>query len=285
MMRRVIGIGEVLWDRFPDGDRLGGAPANFAFHAGQLGATTRIVSRIGSDDDGNRLADELQKHGLPTEFLQRDATYPTGLVRVELAHGQPNYVIEKPAAWDFLELTQDLKNLAADVDAISFGTLAQRDPVSQRTIQDFVRLCPKKSLRLFDINLRQSYFTRETIEFGFTHATTLKLNGDELERLSLPFKLPSQPEAAAQELFRRYPLELIALTLGEEGCVLYTRECSIQSKAPRIKCVDTVGAGDAFSAALVTGLLAGEPLEEIAYQANHVGAYVASQPGAMPLLP
>ena len=285
MTRRVAGIGEVLWDRFPDGDRLGGAPANFTFHAGQLGATARIVSRIGRDADGNRLAGLLEKRGLSGEFLQRDPAHPTGLVRVKLQDGQPSYVIESPVAWDFLELTDDLKKLAAGLDAVCFGTLAQRHPVSRRTIQEFVRLCPKTTLRLFDINFRQNFFSPETIEFGLSQATALKLNGDELVQLAGLFGWPTQAETALAEIFNRYPVEVIALTHGADGCEIRTRGQAVRAKTPKITCVDAVGAGDAFSAALVTGLLANQPLEKIAEQANRVGAYVASRAGAMPELP
>ena len=285
MTYRVAGIGEILWDRFPDGDRLGGAPANFAFHAGQLGAAARMVSRLGRDADGERLAEQLEKRGLSTEFLQRDATHPTGVVRVELKDGQPSYVIESPAAWDYLKLTDELKNLATNVDAICFGTLAQRHAVSRQTIQDFVRLCPKKALRLFDINFRQNFFTTQSIEFGLSQATALKLNGEELVRLAGLLGWTVRTETAVAEIFRRYPVECIALTQGADGCEIHTRERLVRSQAPKVTCVDAVGAGDAFSAALVTGLLAGKSLEEIADQANRVGAFVASQPGAMPLLP
>jgi fructokinase len=285
MTRRVAGIGEVLWDRFPDGDRLGGAPANFAFHAGQLGAAAQIVSRIGRDADGDRLAGLLEKRGLPVESLQRDSAHPTGLVRVELRDGQPSYVIESPAAWDFLELTDDLKKLAASLDAVCFGTLAQRHSVSRRTIQDFIRLCPSESLRLFDLNFRQNFFTPETIEFGLWHATALKLNGEELVQLARLAGWPAETEAALGEIFRRYPVKLIALTHGADGCEIRTRGQKVRAQTPKITCVDAVGAGDAFAAALVTGLLADQPLEKIAEQANRVGAYVASQAGGMPELP
>jgi fructokinase len=285
MSHRVAGIGEVLWDRFPDGDRLGGAPANFTFHAGQLGAMARIVSRIGRDADGERLAGLLEKRGLSGEFLQRDPAHPTGLVRVKLQDGQPSYVIESPVAWDFIELNDELRTLAASLDAVCFGTLAQRHPVSRRTIQDFVRLCPKRTLRLFDINFRQNYFTPEAIEFGLSQATALKLNGDELVQLAGMFGWAPQAEAALAEIFQRHPVEVIALTHGADGCEIRTRAQTVRAKTPKITCVDAVGAGDAFSAALVTGLLAKQPLEKIAEQANRVGAFVASQAGAMPELP
>jgi fructokinase len=203
---------------------------------------------------------------------------------VEINAGQPTYVIEQPVAWDFIEMSDELKALASELDAVCFGTLAQRSPVSRQTIQQFVRLCPKTTTRLFDINLRQAYYSPEVIEFGLAHATLLKLNGEELDVLSKLFQWAS-PENAGKEIFARYPVELIAVTLGEKGCELLTREGKVRSAAPKITCVDAVGAGDAFSAALVMGLLAELPLEKVAEKANRTGAFVASQPGAMALLP
>jgi fructokinase len=281
---RVAGIGEILWDRFPDGDRLGGAPANFAFHAGQLGADAQIVSRIGNDPDGEQLARLLSTRGLSDAFIQRTDLHATGIVRVEINAGQPTYIIEQPAAWDFIEMSDELKALASELDAVCFGTLAQRNPVSRQAIQQFVQLCPKKTTRLFDINLRQAFYDAEVIEFGLDHATLLKLNGEELEVLSKLFQWTSS-EHAIKEIFARYPIELIAVTLGEKGCEIVTREGKVRAAAPKITCVDAVGAGDAFSAALVTGLLADLPLEKVAEKANRTGAFVASQPGAMAPLP
>jgi fructokinase len=281
---RVAGLGEILWDRFPDGDRLGGAPANFAFHAGQLGASTQIISRIGDDDDGRGIISLLNSRGLSDIFIQRTDIHATGIVRVEINAGQPTYVIEQPAAWDFIEMSDELRALASELDAVCFGTLAQRNPVSRQTIQQFVRLLPKTMTRLFDINLRQDLYSLEVIEFGLSHATLLKLNGEELGVIARLFKWAS-PENALQEIFARYPIELIAVTLGEKGCELVTREGKVRAAAPKITCVDTVGAGDAFSAALVMGLMADLPLEKVAEKANRTGAYVASQPGAMAILP
>ena len=285
MSHRVAGIGEILWDRFPDGARLGGAPANFAFHASQLGASSQIISRIGQDADGERLAGLLEERGLSTQYLQRDALHRTGIVRVELKEGQPSYVIERPVAWDFLELTRELKSIAASLDAVCFGTLAQRNAISRETIQEFIQLCPAKVLRLFDINLRQDFYTRETIDFGLSHATALKLNNEELYRLAELYGWRPMPDPAVAEIFKNYSVKWVILTKGAEGCVIYTREKVVRSEAPRVHCVDAVGAGDAFSAAFVAGFLEGRSLEEIADRANRIGAYVASQPGAMPSLP
>lgn len=285
MTYHVAGIGEILWDRFPDGDRLGGAPANFAFHAGQLGATSRIISRIGRDADGDRLAGLLEERDLSGDYLQRDPVYPTGIVRVELNQGQPSYVIESPVAWDYLELTDELKSFASRLDAICFGTLAQRNAASRGTIQEIIRLTSPNTLRVFDINLRQDFYTREIVEFGLSQASVVKCNDEEVSRLAELCGWQRRTEVVVSEIFKNYPVQWIAITKGAEGCEIHARDKMVRAVAPTVNCVDAVGAGDAFSAALVMGLLANRPLDEIACHANRVGAYVASQPGAMPRLP
>ncbi|MGV3608526.1 MAG: carbohydrate kinase family protein [Planctomycetaceae bacterium] len=285
----VVGIGEILWDRFPDGDRLGGAPANFAFQAGQLGAKAQVVARLGRDSDGDRILTELAREGVSLEFLQRDDFHPTGTVLVELREGQPTYTITQNVAWDFLEATPALMDLAAHVDAVCFGTLAQRSPTSRETIQQFVERCPERAIRLFDINLRQQFFDKPTLQFGLKMASVLKLNADEVQ--VLPKLLGwldldgAARDAIAARLLQQFDLELVAITLGAEGCELHTPHKVIRSKAPAVECVDAVGAGDAFSAALVMGLIKKSPLQHIADHANSVGAFVASQRGAMPPLP
>jgi fructokinase len=281
----VVGLGEVLWDRFPDAERLGGAPANFAFHAFQLGAQSRIASRIGEDAEGRRLGSILRTLGLSTDHLQLDPAHATGSVLVEVSNGQPTYTIASNAAWDYLEMTDDLAGLAASAEAVCFGTLAQRHAVSRATIQGFVLRCPSTALRMFDINLRQSYYDKATIQFGLENARVLKLNSDELERIAEIFHWCPVTEMLVERIFQHFPLKLIALTKGSEGCELWTREQRVISAAPNVRCEDSVGAGDAFSAALVMGLLRGEPLQQIADNANKVGAFVASQPGAFCKLP
>ena len=281
----VIGLGEVLWDRFPDGDRLGGAPANFAFHAGQLGAASRVVSRIGRDADGTRMLEALRGEGVDTGDLQIDPDHATGTVQVELKQGQPTYEIVAPVAWDFLAWTSGLEQLAATVDAVSFGTLAQRNEVSRATIQKFIQQTPKSAIRLFDINLRQQFYSREVIEFGLINSTILKLNGEELVTIGELFDWTGEPPALIDRLLKIFPLRGIAVTLGERGCHLYYGSEQVHSTAPKIEVKDAVGAGDAFAAALVTGLLRGEALQAVADRANEIGAYVASQFGATPRLP
>jgi fructokinase len=281
----VVGIGEVLWDRFPDADRLGGAPANFAFHAAQLGASSRMISRIGRDDLAERLVAVLAEHEINTDYIQRDSKYATGTVLVHLNQGQPTYEITAPVAWDYLEMTPELEQIAQRVDAVAFGSLAQRNPVSRATIQGFLRSVPDRAFRLFDINLRQSFYTREVIEFGLAHATVLKLNGDELPTLARIFDWSPKPDAFAARARAAFGLKGVALTLGEAGCEIFYENDFVRSTPPAINCRDAVGAGDAFSAALVMGLLRNESLQNVADRANEVGAFVASQLGAMPRLP
>ncbi len=281
----VIGIGEVLWDRFPDGDRLGGAPANVAFHAAQLGACGIPVSRIGQDVDGDRLAAALNFHGLPLKAIQRDSLHPTGIVRVTLDRGQPSYAIEEEAAWDALEFSPELERLAASADAVCFGTLAQRSSASRQTIQRFVSGTAPGTLLLFDINLRQAFYDRSSVEFGLLHATGLKLNDDELRAVATLFGWSFSTEAVCARLFASFPLKWIALTHGAEGCELRFPTGTIHSAAPQVECIDAVGAGDAFSAALIVSLLEGRSPQEAADRANRIGAYIATQSGAMPILP
>ena len=278
----IAGIGEVLWDKFPDGDRLGGAPANFAFHAAQLGANSRVISRTGRDPDGDRLREQLRRLGLLIDFLQSDPVNPTGTVLVQIDNGQPTYTITQSVAWDFLEPTEQLQNLVLQLDAICFGTLAQRNPVSRDTIRRVVSGCRADALRLFDINFRQTFYTPGDIEFGLSHATALKLNADELVVMGRIYGCESD---ILGKLFQRFPLDLIAVTRGAEGCALYGRGQTVRSPGTPIQCVDAVGAGDAFSAMLAVGLLKNLPLQEIADRCNRIGAFVASQPGAMPQLP
>lgn len=281
----IAGIGEVLWDKFPNADRPGGAPANFAFHANQLGMEAIIVSRVGSDADGVRLLDQLQGHGLCTDYIQVDPVHATGTVTVELKHGQPSYIINGPVAWDFMEITAGLKEILPRLNAICFGTLAQRHAISRRTIEEIITLCSKVDLRLFDINLRQSFHSPEVIDFGLRHSTVLKLNDDEVIHIGELFGWKTDAGEIVAKLFDRYPLEVIALTKGAKGCELHARSDVVRSSAVPVECIDAVGAGDAFSAMLAVGLLRKMPLSELADQCNRVGGYVAGKAGAMPKLP
>ena len=283
----VVGIGEVLWDKFPDGNRLGGAPANFAYHAGQLGARAKLVSRVGLDSDGDALMQGLREAGVDRRDLQKDAQHSTGEVRVKLDEGQEaTYEIVKNAAWDFLAWNEDLQALATATKALSYGTLAQRNERSRITIQRFVRAAPIDSFRLFDINLRQNFYTRDIIEFGLDHATVLKANANELAAIAEMFHWGgAREEQVIELLLKHHPLKGVAVTHGGAGCNFYYGNEMVRSEAPKVEVRDTVGSGDAFGAALVVGLLRGDPIQVVADHANAVGAYVASQPGGMPKLP
>ena len=283
----VVGIGEVLWDKFPDGNRLGGAPANFVYHAGQLGARARLISRVGLDSDGDKLLQALKENGVDRRDLQKDAQHATGEVRVTLSDEQEaTYEIVKNAAWDFLAWTDDMAALATLTQAISYGTLAQRNDRSRLTIQRFVRAAPVEALRLFDINLRQNFYSRDIVEFGLDHATVLKVNAAELEVVSQMFHWGgAKEEQVVALLMKHHPIRYVAVTHGGGGCHFYHGTEMIRSVAPKVKVVDTVGAVDSFGAALIVGLLRGEPLPRVVDRANEVGSYVASQPGGMPKLP
>lgn len=278
-----VGIGELLWDRFPEGDRLGGAPANFAFHAAQLGFEARIVSRLGKDKDGQKIRDVFRSLGLSSDLLQEDGFHPTGLVKVRLENGQPGYEIATPAAWDFLSFNEALREIAKNLEVVCFGTLAQRNPVSEKSIRRFIECCSNQAIRLFDINLRQNYYSHEVIDFGLNHASVLKLNHEEMEVLGRLFGW--EKEKVRRQLFGRYPLKWIAITLGAGGCEIHSRQESVRASAPAIVFQDAVGAGDAFGAALVMGLKDLLPLEEVASLANQAGSFVASQAGATPIFP
>lgn len=281
----VAGLGEVLWDKFPDATRLGGAPANFAFHATQLGARGTIVSRVGPDADGERLVSQLGSTGLSIEHIQRDTTHPTGSVRVSLKDSQPAYTITESVAWDFIEWNPDLASLAAECDAVCFGSLARRSPVSRATIERFLVETKPDAIRLFDVNLRQHYFSHDSLAAGFRLASALKLNCDELQTISSLFGWPEDPSAAIRLILEEFPIRLVALTSGAQGCRLFLKDETVHSAPPAIQCADAVGAGDAFAAALVMGMLRNRPLAQIADTANRIGAFVASRPGAMPRLP
>jgi len=281
----IAGIGEALWDCFPDGRQLGGAPANFAFHAAQLGACAYIVSRVGTDAAGARLTSALARTGLASDHIQRDGSNPTGTVQIRICRGEPDYEISTPAAWDFIEWTESLAGLASRIDAIAFGTLAQREQVSRETIRKFVQRAPKTALKFFDINLRKAFYTANSVEFGLAHATVVKLNQDELAAVSRLCGLPADPKSLATTLERRFGVSGLVLTLGARGCACFFGGKEVNSMAPATECRDTVGAGDAFAAAFVTGLLRGDSLQRVADYANRVGAFVVSQTGAMPYLP
>jgi fructokinase len=282
--RLVVGLGELLWDLFPAGKQLGGAPANFAYITSLLGDDGIPASRLGQDALGEEAIHRLGQLGLSTEFVQRDAEHPTGTVKVEVdAAGQPRFEISEFVAWDFLEWTPQWQKLAQQADAVCFGSLGQRSESSRSTILAFVAASKHEALRVFDVNLRQNFYSRRVLEESMQLANMIKLNQDELPKIMQLFELEHRrDEDSAQRLRSLYDLKLVCVTRGNEGSLLVSAaECS-EHRGFRVKVADTVGAGDAFTAALVHGYLRGRALDEINETANRVGAWVASQPGATP---
>jgi len=283
-MFTVVGIGEVLWDVYDGDRRLGGAPANFALHVRQLGHDGVVVSRVGRDELGRGILESLGRMGAPTEYIQEDGEHPTGTVRVFLdSQGRPTFSITPEVAYDYLEYTEPLKILAERADAVLFGSLAQRNPKARESIREFLRNA-RMALKVFDVNLRGwDQGTQEVVRESLKLTDLLKVNDDELKRLK---ELLGRPDEDTKAFFGRlmgeFPVRLVALTLGEKGCVLATPEEVVTAPAMDIAPVDTTGSGDAFAAGLVVGVLEGRPLEEVAESANGIGGFVATRKGAVP---
>lgn len=286
MRFRLVGIGELLWDLLPQGRQLGGAPANFAYHAAALGAEARLVSRVGRDDLGREAAQRLVSLGLPIDTLQEDASLPTGTVSVRLApDGQPNFIIHENVAWDAIEVTALGRDAVARADGVCFGTLAQRCERSRATLRDLIAATPSTALRVFDVNLRQDFYSAGLIEESLRWANVLKINEGELARLAEMFGIPGDERGLLDEFARRFSLDAVACTRGARGSLLLARGQWSECPAVPTEVVDTIGAGDSFTAAMTLGLLAGWPLDEVNRRASALARFVCSQPGATPALP
>lgn len=277
----IIGLGEVLWDFLPAGKQLGGAPTNFAYVANQLGNNGLALSRVGNDALGAEILQQLRTKNLSTEFIQIDAENQTGIVNVTLENGQPNYEIVEKVAWDFLELTENWRDLAEKVDAVCFGSLAQRNEISRKIIREFVELT--NGLRIFDVNLRQKYFSAEILHESLMLANVCKLNHEELPIVTelLEMKGDNIIETA-KKLCQRFDLKLLCVTRGSNGSLLISETEVSDFGGLKIEVADTIGAGDSFTAAMTHGILRGWDLYKINKFANQVGAFVASKTGAMP---
>jgi len=281
----IVGIGELLWDMLPGNKRMGGAPANFAIHAMALGANAHIISAIGQDLEGQEILDCLAQKQISTNLILRNG-HPTGKVLIQLdSCGHPSYTIEQNVAWDFIELSPEALKLAGVCDAVCFGSLAQRNLPSRLSIHQFLIHTPEHCLRVFDINLRQNYYTREILETSLGAANVFKLNDDELVVIQDILGLPQSEEQALQTLMERYDLQYIALTRGAAGSLMMSPEQTVQCPAIPLTVQDTIGAGDSFTAAMVIGILHGLPLEMVNRNAGRVAAYVCSHAGATPDLP
>jgi fructokinase len=281
----VVGLGEILWDVFPEGKQLGGAPLNFSHHCAQLGAEAYPVSAVGPDADGAEIRQILAAKNLPDLHVQTDPAHPTGRVNVTLKDGKPTYEILRDVAWDYIRFDENLRNLAARADAACFGSLAQRNSASREAIHAFLDAMRPDSLRIFDINLRQDFYSREIIESSLRRANILKLSDEELPVLAAMFDLPGDASAQLRRLRELFDLRLVAYTRGGSGSLLLTATESSDHLGLPTEVLDTVGAGDSFTATLCTGLLQNLPLAEINIRANRVAAFVCSQSGATPTLP
>ncbi len=282
----LVGIGELLWDLLPGGRQLGGAPANFAYHARALGAEGIPVSAVGADEPGRDARARLAELGLPDRWVASDPAHPTGAVDVALdARGAPRYTIREGAAWDHLPLTPDMLDLAGRADAVCFGSLGQRSPDARRSIRSFVSAARPGCLRVLDVNLRQAYFEAGLLRELLAASDVLKLNDEERPTLARLLGLPADEAGSLAALADRFHLKLVALTRGADGCLLLAGERRAEHPGFPARVVDTVGAGDAFTAAMVLNLLRGADLDAIASIANRVAAYVCTQAGATPPLP
>ena len=295
-MQYVIGLGEALFDCLPTGRKLGGAPANFAFHASQFGLNSCAVSAIGNDELGREIIDTLTGVGLRYQLPR--VAYPTGTVQVTLSgEGIPQYDICQGVAWDNIPYTEEIAALAPDTIAVCFGSLAQRNGVSRATIQAFLDAMPADSLRVFDINLRQNWYSKEVIEQSLLRCNVLKINDEELDVVAPMLldvattegKLIAEDEAKAtavcHQLIDRYGLKMLILTCGATCSYVFSPSEMSKQLTPKVQVADTVGAGDSFTAAFVAQILLGKSMQEAHEMAVRVSAFVCTQAGAMPILP
>lgn len=280
-------MGEVLWDVLPEGKKIGGAPANFAYHVSQFGLAGCVVSAVGPDALGREIIENFAAKGL--NQLIAEVPYPTGTVLVELdADGVPQYEIKENVAYDNIPYTSQLEQLAENTKAVCFGSLAQRNDVSRTTINRFLDAMPQKEdpLVVFDVNLRQSFYSPEVLNNSMMRCNVLKINDEELITISNMFEIRGiDVEKKCRILYDRYNLKMLILTCGINGSYVFSPEGVSFQPTPKVKIGDTVGAGDSFTAAFIAGILKGKHVAEAHALAVQTSAFVCSQKGAMPILP
>jgi fructokinase len=282
----LVGLGEILWDMLPTGKQLGGAPANFAYHAQALGADGVVVSCIGDDELGKEVLSRLGGLGLDCRYIAVDKAHPTGTVTVKLdENGEPDFTIHENVAWDFIPLSADLLELAARTDAVCFGSLCQRLEVSRDTVRRFLQATKPDCIRVFDINIRQSFYNKDIVHAMLGLSNVLKLNDEELPIVAELLDITGLETHVLSQLTQRYELRLIALTRGAGGSRLYEQGQDSNFPGFPAEVADTVGAGDSFTAMMTLDLLRGEELDKTNEDANRVASYVCSQSGATPKLP
>lgn len=285
MKNYIVGMGEALWDVLPEGKKIGGAPANFAYHMSQFGYHSIVVSAVGNDPLGDEIVMNFTEKGLQQEIAR--TSYPTGTVQVTLdEQGIPQYEIKTGVAWDHIPYTPALAAIAAETKAICFGSLAQRNEESRETIHRFLEAMPADSMKVFDINLRQHFYSEALIRRSLQLCTVLKINDEEIVTVG---KLFGYSETSLQEigtrLYEEFGLDLLILTCGAVGSYVYRNGAWNYVETPRVQVADTVGAGDSFTAAFCASLLNGKSVREAHEKAVAVSAFVCTQAGAMPRLP
>lgn len=277
----IVGIGELVWDLLPSGRQLGGAPANFAYCTRLLGNNGVVVSRVGEDVLGQEARERLHEAVISDQFVQGDTQHATGTVSVDVdPAGQPKFEIAAAAAWDFLEWNADMEKLAQSCDAVCFGTLAQRSAQSRRTILSFINATRSECLRVFDVNLRQSFYSAEIVRESLRGADVVKLNEHELPVVADLLGITASDFCRA--VVEKFELKMICVTRGEKGSVLFGRDGIHEHPGVHVEVNDTVGAGDAFTAGLVHEYMRGGSLSRMNETANRMGAWVSSCAGAMP---
>lgn len=283
----VVGMGEALWDVLPEGKKIGGAPANFAYHVSQFGLPSCVVSAIGDDALGHEIINNFDSKGLNHNIAT--VPYPTGTVLVELdADGVPQYDIKENVAWDNIPFTPELEELAKNTKAVCFGSLAQRNVVSRETINKFLDVMPKDedSLVVFDVNLRQGFYTKEILCNSMERCNILKINDEELVIVSRMFGYPGiDLQDKCWILLGKYNLKMLILTCGINGSYVFTPGHVSFQPTPVVEVADTVGAGDSFTAAFIANILKGNDVKKAHHSAVETSAYVCTKKGAMPSLP
>lgn len=280
---KVIGLGELLWDMLPSGSVLGGAPANFAYHAGRLGAGAAVISAVGKDQMGKEAQNLLERYGV--RALLSLSENPTGSVGVQLINGIPSYTIIEDVAWDDIRLTPQMYNEVAEADAICFGSLAQRCQTSREAICELIEHASSDCLVVYDANLRQNFYSKEIVLDSLFRANILKINSEELDTFSDLFGLTGSEEERCLSLLTSFGLTIVALTKGADGSCLFAGRDKSLLPSPQVLVADTVGAGDAFTAALVLGVLNGSKLADLHRKAVELSAWVCTCKGAMPDYP
>ena len=283
----VVGMGEALWDVLPEGKKIGGAPANFAYHVSQFGLPSCVVSAVGDDDLGREIIENFTAKGL--KQLIADVPYPTGTVQVEIAQsGVPQYEIKENVAWDNIPYTERLESLAERTTAVCFGSLAQRNVVSRNTINRFLDVVSRneENLIVFDVNLRQGFYNKEILCNSMKRCNILKINDEELVTVSRMFGYPGiDLQDKCWILLGKYNLKMLILTCGINGSYVFTPGNVSFQPTPKVEVADTVGAGDSFTAAFISSVLKGKSVSEAHSLAVRTSAFVCTEKGAMPTLP